>query len=244
MSMAVSEVSLAPSVVARALGAAAILLIVASIGGLIARFAFGHDEVMRLVPLFDVDRETNIPSYFSLLLILFCALLLAVTAALEKCQSTPHGSKWAILSFGFLVMGYDEAFQVHEQLISPMRRILGDGTLGILYYSWVVPGIGLVIVLAFFFLRFLLHLPQPTRRRFLVAATLYLGGAIGLEMIAGQYVERHGKDNWEFNALATVEESLEMAGLVTFIWALLRHWADTSMDIRVRFSKLDGVEQR
>jgi hypothetical protein len=235
MSKAVSEISLAPSVVARALGATAFLLIIASIGGLIARFAFGHDYVKGLVPLFDVNDEANIPTYFSLLLMLFCALLLAVTAAVERCQGALHGSKWAILSCGFLLMGYDEVFKVHERLTSPMTRILGDGTPGVPYFAWVIPGLALVFVLMLFFLRFLWHLPQPTRRRFLVAATLYLGGAIGVELVGGQYAKLHGTNNWEFNTFATAEESLEMAGIISFIWALLRHCADKNMGIRVRF---------
>jgi hypothetical protein len=63
-----NEISLSPSVVARVLGAVAFLLVVASIGGLIAKFGFGHGSLKGLVRLFDLDGEENIPSYFSLLL--------------------------------------------------------------------------------------------------------------------------------------------------------------------------------
>lgn len=211
------------------------LLILASIGGQFSRLALGYDYLKGFVPLFNLDAEGNIPTYFSVLLMLFAALLLAVIAVFYRKQKIPHVSKWAILSFGFLSMAFDEAFQVHERLISPFRTLLGDNNLGVFYFAWVIPGIALVIVFGLFFLRFLMHLPSRTRRRFLIAATLYIGGTIGFELIGGRYVELHGARNWMYIMIATVEESLEMVGLIVFIWALLEYCAESFKEVRIRF---------
>ncbi len=235
MSTETSEISLAPSALPRILGGLAVFLVVASVTGQVAKLAFGHDHVKGLVPLFYVDAEQNIPTFFSVLLILIATFLLAVTAVLEARRARPWW-QWTFLSFGFLVMGYDEAFQVHERLITPMRRALGDGQLGIFTFAWVVPGLVLVFLLALIYLRFLVRLPAPTRRRFLLAAALYLGGALGMEMVGGWIGQPHGRSSWQYVTLATIEEGMEMAGLVTFVWALLRRWADHGTAIRVRFT--------
>jgi hypothetical protein len=233
--IAINQISLNPSAIARILGAAAFLLVLASIGGQFSIFVLGHDYLEGLVRVFYIDAERNIPTYFSVLLMFFAALLLAVITVLNGKQGIPHVSKWAILSFGLLSMAFDEAFQVHERLISPVRTLLGGSSLGVFYFAWVIPGIALVLVLGPFFLRFLLHLPATARLRFLMAATLYIGGAIGAELIGGRYAELHGTQNWTYSMIATVEESLEMAGLIVFIWALLKYCADNYKEVRFRF---------
>ena len=118
-------------------------------------------------------------------------------------------------------MAADEAFSYHERLVQPERQLLGHDNLGFFYFTWVIFAIPLVLVLALFFLRFLLRLPASTRFAFLIAVTLYIGGVIVLEMIGGRFAELHGTRNLRWSVLATVEECLEMAGVIIFIWALL-----------------------
>jgi hypothetical protein len=217
------------------LGAMAYLLVLLSIAGQFAKFVLGHAFLTGLAPLFYVDVEHNIPTYFSVWLILCAAFLLTVIASLNRGQRKPHVSQWAILSFGFLLMAIDEAFQFHERLNLPVGTLLGDGSLGVFYFPWVIPGIALVFVLGLYFLRFLLHLPATTRLRFLMAATIFIGGAIGVELIGSSHAELHGYENWTYSMIATLEESLEMAGLIVFIWALLNYCAHNYKVGRFRF---------
>jgi hypothetical protein len=72
-------------------------------------------------------------------------------------------------------------------------------------------------------MKFLLHLPAKTRLRFLIAATIYLGGAIGVELFGSQHAELYGYENLTYSMIATLEESLEMTGLIVFIWALMNY---------------------
>lgn len=236
--MVSNQISLNPLSIVRVLGAVAFLLVLASTGGQLTAYLTGHDHVYGLVRLFYFDAEQNIPTFFSTFLLLFAALLLAVITVLKRNRTASHVSHWAILSFGFLFMAADEAVSLHERLVEPTRKLLGGGKLGVFYFAWVIPGIALVIVLALFFLRFLLRLPTKTRLTFLMAAILYIGGAIGFELIGGRYAELHGLQNLTYGMIATVEESLEMAGVIIFIWALLAYIADNHKEVRCRF---DGV---
>ena len=149
-------------------------------------------------------------------------------------------SKWAVLAFWFLGVAYDEAFRVHELLIVPFRQLLGNSNLGIFYFAWVIPGFALILALALFFLKFLLRLPASTRTKFILAAALYIGGSLGLELVGGSYAEVHGLENLTYNLIATVEESLELSGLILFIYALLTYITD---DLGVRY-RLNAAGER
>ncbi|MFZ0280468.1 MAG: hypothetical protein WAL29_02365, partial [Bacteroidales bacterium] len=116
--------------------------------------------------------------------------------------------------------------KLHEMMGPPMTRLMGDSHLGLLYFTWVIPGIAIVIIVALFFLRFLFKLDTKTRINFLIAGTLYVGGAIGFELIGGRYVELHGQENLTYSTIATIEESLEMAGSIVFVRGLLIYISD------------------
>lgn len=219
---------------AGALGVMAVLLVFLSVVGQFSTYVLGNAFLTELAPLFYVDQEHNIPTYFSVLLILIASLLLAVIAKLNSEQQIRHQSEWAILSFGFLLMAFDEAFEFHERLNIPVGRLLGDGSLGVFYFPWVIPGIVLVFVLGLFFLRFLLDLPATTRFRFFLAAIIYLGGAIGIELVGSYHAELHGYENWTYSMIATLEESLEMGGLIVFISALLNYCAESYKKVQLR----------
>lgn len=215
------------------LGAVTFLVILASIGSHLTAVLTGHgtfpaddpgSKVDELVLLFSVDREQNLPTFFSYFLLVFAALLLAVISVFEHKRNNPHAFYWAILSFGFIFMAGDELLRIHERLINPLRGVLGDDYWGIFHYPWVIPYSVLVLVLALFFLRFLLSLSTATRRTFLIAGSLYLAGALGCELV-GAYVVKDLKlgEHMLYVMITSLEESLEMVGVVVFIWALLLH---------------------
>lgn len=224
--MKINPIGLNPPVIAWVLGSAASFLVLVSLAGDILQFTQWHAYTEKLFPLFDLDEEYNIPTFFSVMLLIFAGLLLAVITMQTGRRQASDLSKWLILSLGFFCMAYDEAFLVHERLIHPIRSLLGNSSLGIFYYAWVIPGMTLVFFLALFYLKFLLHLPARTRFRFVLAATLYLGGCIGFEFIGGWYAEANGTHSLAYNLITTVEESLEMAGLIVFIHALLAYLAE------------------
>jgi hypothetical protein len=235
------QLILVPAIVARVLASAAALLIFASIAGQAAKYLLGFDRGWGLIPAFYVDSEQNIPTLYSVFLLLFAALLLGIVTWLKKREQDRDVSKWAVLSGGVLLMAVDEGASLHELLVAPTRGLLGPGTLGVFNFAWVIPAMGLVAGLGCFFVGFLLRLPGETRFRFITAAVLYLGGVIGMEMVGGRYAEVHGSQNLAYSMIATVEESLEMAGIIVFIHALLKYLGGNVQELRIRFSSAAGV---
>jgi cellulose synthase/poly-beta-1,6-N-acetylglucosamine synthase-like glycosyltransferase len=225
---------------ARVLGATALLLVCLSIAGQFSTLTLEYALLTELAPIFDVDLEQNLPTFFSVTLLLIATLLLAVIATRANKQRIYHASTWRFLAFGFLVMALDEALALHERLNVPIGRLFGEGSLGVLYFPWVIPAVVLVFALGLFFLRFLLDIPVTTRLRFLIAATLYVGGAIGVELLGSRHAELHGYENWTYSMIVTLEESLEMAGLIVFIWALLSYGADSHRE--AQFSRWASVK--
>ncbi|MDV2991298.1 MAG: hypothetical protein N4J56_000952 [Chroococcidiopsis sp. SAG 2025] len=86
------------------------------------------------------------------------------------------------LSVIFLFLAIDEFASLHEKLIEPIHSKLNTSGF---YFAWVIPGAAFTFVCLLIFTRFLGHLPTQTRRLFLLAGSLYVGGTLGMEMIGG-----------------------------------------------------------
>ena len=239
-----NQISLKPALIAWVLGLVAFFLIIASV---IGQLIMGPDlpsNVKTFINYFYVDYELNFPTGFSSFLLLISALLLLVITILESNRSAPYVPKWALLSFCFLCLSTDEALQFHEKLIQPMRIFLGDSYLshlGIFYWPWVIPGIVTVLIFAIYFSRFLLKLNLKSRLSFLIAAVLYVSGAIGFELIGARYVALHGENLTYTTLITTVEEGMEMSGVIVFIWALLVYISDNFMTVQIQFT--NSLEQ-
>lgn len=224
------QLHISPRQIVLALSAVAALLLCASMAGQTMRFVFDRDSVFGLVQLFNVDMERNIPTFFTVMIALGNALLLLVVG-LNSRSTAPHETwYWYVLAAGFVFIGYDEGFQVHEKLIAPMRSIMGSEGPGIFHFGWVVPAIALVCVLGLIFLKFLLKLAALMQRRLLTAAVLYLGGCLGMEMLDGAYAAAFGM-NYTYSLLVTIEEGLEMAGMIMLTHTLLCHLASQAVEI-------------
>jgi hypothetical protein len=83
------------------------------------------------------------------------------------------------------------------------------------------------------------RLAPPVRRLFLLAAAVYLGGALGVEMAGAAHAFRHGTENLGYSLWTTLEEALEMAGVAVFIYALLRQ-VEAGGPVRLRVTAGDA----
>ena len=125
-----------------------------------------------------------------------------------------------VLSIVFVFLAFDESISIHERLIIPLRQALDAG--GIFYYAWIIPyGIGIVL-LSVFAIPVFWRMQKRIRFWFGLSAAIYLFAAIGLEMISGKYLvmQNESKDIvWVL--MVTLEESLELLGLIILVYALL-----------------------
>ena len=207
--------------VTRWLAAVVVLLVIASTLGQILRLRFGYSYAAGLVPLFYVDDEGNVPTWYSSISLLAASALLLAIASTVRRHGDGAWRPWTILAVVFAGLSLDEVAQAHELLIAPLRGKLGGG--GWLYYGWVVPGALFALVVAAAFARFLVRLPSSTRSLFLVAGLLFLAGALGVEVISAKLDFEYGPADPAYVAAVTIEETLEMSAIVVFLHALLAH---------------------
>jgi hypothetical protein len=219
-----TAIPVSPKRWAFALGLGVAVLIAASTGATLlslvdVRDPFLHEVRESVVRLAWVDSEANIPTWYSATLLLICSLLLAAIATVHRHDGLGFAGHWLILSLVFLYLSLDEAAQLHELSIPPIRSAFG--ATGLLYYGWIVPAGICLALLVLSYRRFLRSLPTRTRHLFLLAGAIFVGGAIGIEAVSGLHASVHGEENLIYHLIITVEELLEMSGVVLFIYALM-----------------------
>lgn len=180
---------------------------------------FEHGLVRVLFSLFFLDGEGNLPAIFSTWLFLInAALFLMVRQAAGRAGDSQK--IWLVLAIVFVFLALDESISIHERLIDPLRQAL-DAT-GVFYYAWIIPyGIG-VVLLAIVAIPVFWRMPKRIRFWFGLSAVIYLFAAIGLEMVSGKYlVMMNENKDIVWILMVTLEESLEIAGLIILVYALL-----------------------
>jgi hypothetical protein len=178
----------------------------------------------RLVRLFDLAREGNVPTWYQSYALLGCGALAALIAFAEWQHRSAFRVQWALTALFCVYMSADEAASIHEMTVSPLRNAFH--TTGLLYYPWIVLGATAVIALAIVSRRFLQSMPRRTRRTLVVAAIVFLTGALGFEALGGMYAETHGRRNLGYGGLTTVEETLEMLGIALAAFGLVEYLRD------------------
>jgi hypothetical protein len=243
----------------------AVLLI--TLVGLAARFAlymWGEEELLQPLRIFDVGEERSIPAWFESLQFLLCSILLAVVAVAKKQRGDRYSLHWSALSIILLLLSLDEVASIHEAIGQQSEHLLHNTTgftpSGAITFFWVVPGAAFTLIVVLAYLRFLAHLPQPTRRLFLFAGALFVLGALGIEMLHAQVMSSsEGLINWVVSSSGgmvnregasalpkiivglqtSIEEMFEMLGLTVFVYALLAYIRSyvENINARVRIDK-------
>ncbi len=179
---------------------------------------------------FDASMETSFQTIFSTLLLLLAAMVV-ILVGLMLDRLHPTRKYWFALGIIFSFLALDESLTIHEQF-NKLRPLVNDHS-GFLYYAWVLPYMALVIFAGMFFFRFLLQLPPGIRNLFIISGAIYVGAAIGFEVLEGYVVYTEGTDSLIDKLLCAVEEFLEMAGITLFIYAALKHATSFQKTIRV-----------
>lgn len=211
-------------------------LVTVHLGFMVLRYGFGHDTVFGIAKFFDLWPETTIPAWYSSVTLSLCGVGLLVIAWATRRSGQSGTLYWLGLALLFLFVSLDEAIALHERLMKPVREMFGLS--GALLFAWVVPYGMAILALAAIYFRFLSNLPKPTRRQFLLAAAVFLGGAMGVEMIGGVVYEA---GNFEravpIEICNGVEEALEMLGVAIFLYALTDHLGREFPGLRLAFGE-------
>ena len=195
------------------------LLIFAGFCAEIANALLELHETSEIVAFFGLSYEHNLPTWFSTCLLFACAVVLALIAAGARREQDPFTRHWSVLAITFLYLSVDELVSIHEVASSWFN------TGGVLYFGWVIPAAVFVTLFGLSYLRFLGRLPRNLRNRFILAGSVYVGGALLMELPLGYWTERMGNDNLVYGMLDLVEESMEMIGASLFLESLVGHLA-------------------
>ena len=205
-----------PNTVRRWLSLITAALLAAHLITQVGIYGFGADK--HWLDVLNMDRELNLPTLFSALLLLTSSILLQ---RLSQAPGSEAAADWTLLSRIFVFLALDESLQIHEILILPGLRHQVHPALA---STWVIP-YGLIALGLLWRLRhFLRALPSTTSKRFLRSGSVYVLGSLGMEMV-GSFAVRTGlirlHSIW-YGAITGIEESLEILGLILFVQALMQ----------------------
>lgn len=237
----VSEIQLIPEKVIRFFIFAIAGLACAHLAGQFTKYILGYGSLKGLIPLFDLDLEANIPSLYSGLALLLCGVVLGTIAVVKKQQRDRYFRHWQGLAIIFAYMGVDEIAEIHELTGKPLRDLFN--ATGIFYFAWVILGFAVVAAFILTYRKFTFALPPQTRNRFILAACLYLAGALGTELIGGYLVYTSEKQNLLYAMVVAVEEVLEMSGIAIFLYALLTYLRSQVSNITIHLSHSSNTEK-
>ncbi len=207
----------------RALTLGAVLLIALHSIVLVIYFQIGDPTRFDFIRLIDLDYEGNIPTLFSSLLFLLNGGLFYLAFTDTRQAGRKFASYWLGLAIIFIFLGFDEGTRLHEEIGDLFENIVVAE--GLLYFPWVIPYSIAFVLLTILYLRFYLSLSRDLQIRLALCAVVFLSGAIGVEIFSAREAETAGTSSISYSILYTIEESLEMAGLILLVDTLLRRLA-------------------
>jgi hypothetical protein len=113
---------------------------------------------------------------------------------------------------------------------------------GLLYFAWVVPYALVLTAFGILYLPFVWALPPQSRVLFVAAGIVFVSGAMGMELLGGRELERYG-GTLLYAMYYTIEEAMEMGGILLFIYALLDYIA-THAAVQIRIDAVDDIARR
>ena len=175
---------------------------------------------------FNVGIEQNIPTLYSVLTWTTAAAITGLIAHFEVSEKARFMGRWRALSFIFLFLALDEGTTFHEHIGSLTEEYLTPmgwlAPTGYLYFIWVLPYGALVVLLAGLYAPFLDALPSRTKWGLILSATVFLAGAMGIEMVsASVYEQQTVRHSALYAVLYSIEEFMEMLGLALLNFFML-----------------------
>ncbi len=206
-------------------------------------------KVAALTNLFDMNREGNVPTLFNVLLFFLVSALFLMIARSQ--QGRPRWP-WLLLAAMAGFLGIDEGSEIHEHFTFFTIRSIKDGTLDPnsmrwVFFAWTIPYVLVFGAILGVLIPWLVRLERRVRNGLFLAGSIYLLGAVVTEIIGGHVAADlllHAPPDSAFGwlpceaytagacflyndplyvGLYTLEETLEMTGVIVAVGALLGH---------------------
>lgn len=173
----------------------------------------GWPEDHPIVRLINVNDEANIPTILTGLLLVFASSC-AVWAG--KSHSARWRWNWWFAAAVLLFLAYDEVFKSHEG----WGRALGWDS-----FAWVIPALGLAVLVGAISVPWLRSLPPLVRVLVFSSGAVYVGSAAGMEIISSRFLDEEGRGTAANGLLGIIEELGEASGVALFCLASFVHVA-------------------
>lgn len=196
---------------------------------LILKYGFGYDYLRGFADKFHLNKEANLPTMASSLILMLASALLAYTAANTPKRARP--GVWWMLAAVFLFLSIDETVQIHELLSEPTHNAVQADWLP--PFAWVLPYGVAALFLGVLTLPWFLKLDRTSQIRFFIAGCIYVGGALGVELLEGVSLQRidptlspealaAANQHLSHELLTSLQECMEYVGSAYFLYALVR----------------------
>lgn len=174
--------------------------------------------------LFDLNKENNVPTWFTSLLWQVSALCCYLLSRVDPGRTGRIRNAVFWVAFGCiaLFLSLDEVAEIHEGV----GDIIDAHAANLPVYGWIFYGVGVVAAAGLFFGRFILTLPRDIALTIILAGAVFVTGAIGFESL-GALVElgtlKQFPAGLSWGKSIAIEETFEMGGAVLLIAALHTH---------------------
>jgi len=193
-------------------------------------YIVGDPDKFDFIRMFDLDMERNVPTLFSSLILAmsaFCFYLLSISTEETLAKKSRY---WLGLSFVFIFLSFDESAKIHEKLGDFTENYIDAS--GYLHYPWVISYGILVLILGLLYMKFFWKMEKKVFISFMLSAFIFLSGAVGFELLGANESSLHGTNSLMYSILYTIEESLEMFGVIYLLWILLSLLEKKKIEVR------------
>lgn len=200
----------------------AVLTVTSFVAEVVANFVIvGNKYVMRIAEWLEVDREASLPTWYAVITLMACAVLLGIVARDAFQRGRPYPRHWAALAAIFALLSLEEIIGIHSEVTQRLRDLVSitEG-FGYAIALSAIALVGLVLV-AVIFGRFYMHLPIRWRMWFTIGVVIYLIGVFASDAVGDYLITESGAPTLGYVVVQTVEEAFEMIGVLIFIVMLL-----------------------
>lgn len=201
------------------------------------------NDVRRVI---DLNAEHGISNLFSAFALAICGCVASLIASRTASSGKRFMARgWVLCAAILFFLAIDEGAALHDLLSGKVSGILGMGEFrGILYFAWVVPYAFAVVLVLALLARFALALPVQTRLRLAIAAMIYVGAAIGMELPSAHFADNYRTAGGSLTGdgdlipvmvMHAIEEVGEMVAVALALRALLLHIVHYLPDTRLSF---------
>lgn len=169
-------------------------------------------------PIFDLDQEYNVPTYYSGLILLSigaCSWRLR-----KKANLVSRKFFWIFLSVFFTYWAIDEMFVLHEQTAAPLRDLFSIGSESLYYHAWVMIAMPVIAIIGLVVLFIYHQKRKPITKQQLGLLSLiffYMSGIVALETAGTQVYS----NDYLYRLAAVPAEELFEIGVASLILARL-----------------------